>query len=146
MRASEGSLIFSMFALLMLMDLHGAKIETGWRPQSIMKSKRRGMVLPLKGQDVGNSWCKMQQFQQTIRRRGCELRKVTNNLCYGQCRSFYIPYSKNYFESCSFCTPISSEMRNVVLNCPFRSPPRRVVKQVKIITACSCRVCGQSYI
>lgn len=146
MQSSENFLFLSVFVLLTLMDSQGGKTDAGrMRPQSMIKSKR-DRVLPLTREDIGQPWCKMQPFQQTIRRRGCQARNVTNNLCYGQCRSFYVPYRKNFFESCSYCTPVSSKTEIVMLNCPDRSPPSRVVKRVKIVTACSCRVCGERYI
>jgi len=144
MRASESSLVFLML-LLTLENSQGGKTHTGWRPQRIKKLKA-GLQLPITAQDIGKPWCRMKAFPQTIRRRGCEARTITNNICYGQCRSFYIPLRKIEFESCSFCTPVSSETETVVLNCPNRSPPSRLVKKVKIITACSCRVCGKKYI
>lgn len=129
-----------MFALLALVDSQGNKSASGWSP-----SIGKGKEFPLTRHDLGQPWCRMKQFEQTIRRRGCEEKTILNNLCYGQCRSFYIPYGRKTFESCSSCTPVSSKINTVVLNCPQRNPPSRVVKKVKIITYCSCRVCGKTY-
>lgn len=129
-----------MFALLALVDSQGNKPASGWSP-----SIGKGKEFPLTRHDLGQPWCRMKQFEQTIRRRGCEEKTILNNLCYGQCRSFYIPYGRKTFESCSTCTPVSSKINTVVLNCPQRNPPSRVVKKVKIITYCSCRVCGKTY-
>ena len=144
MRAAESVLVFVMF-ILRFTDSQGGKSKAAFLPPSILKSKG-GLVLPFTGEDIGQPWCRIQSFKQTIRRRGCEPRTVMKNLCYGQCRSFYIPYRKINFESCSYCTPVASEMKNIVLNCPDRSPPSQVVKKVKIVTACSCHVCGTRYI
>ena len=144
MRASESLLIFVLF-ILKHTDSQGGKAEAASLSPSILYSKG-GSVLPITGEDIGQPWCRIQSFKQTIRRRGCEARTVMKNLCYGQCRSFYIPYRKINFETCSYCTPVSSEMKNIVLNCPDRSPPSQIVKKIKIVTACSCRVCGTRYI
>ena len=142
MRSSGSVLVFFMFILL-LMECRGGRSKAGWL--SIMKSKG-GTIIPVAGEDIRQPWCNMTSIQQTIRSRGCEAKAVMNNLCYGQCRSFYIPHRRKVFESCSYCTPVSFKMKTIILNCPNRSPAKRVLKNVKIITACSCRVCGNRYI
>ena len=143
MLASESGLFPATLLVLMLMMSEVIAAEAaGWQK---LKTSNGGTSVPLTGQDIGQPWCKMQPLQQTVRRRGCEAKTVSNNLCNGQCRSFYIPFRKRPFESCSFCTPINSTTINVVLNCPTRKK-KQVVKKVKIITECSCRVCGQRYI
>ena len=111
--------------------------------QSLLTSKG-ATFLPLT--DIGQPWCKMQSFNHTIRRRGCEEMTVVKRLCYGQCRSFYIPYRKTTFQSCSYCTPVAFTTKPVVLNCPFRSPPGQLVKSINVVTACRCRACEKKYL
>lgn len=145
MQASEsGPVSFTAFVTLMLMQLMASQVAITeaslW--QQMMESKG-GIQVPIT--DIGQPWCRMKPLTQRVRRRGCETETVINNMCYGQCRSFYIPVRRNFFESCSFCTPINSTTKSVVLNCPSRTK-KQIVKKVQIITACSCRVCGQKYI
>lgn len=144
MQASEsGQLRFATLVTVMLMASQATTTEaTGWQQ---MLASKGGTTLSLTGQDIEQPWCRMKPLPQKIRRRGCETTTVMNNLCYGQCRSFYVPHRKSSFESCSFCTPINSTTENVVLSCPSKTK-KQVVKKIKIITACSCRVCGQKYI
>lgn len=144
MQVSEsGPLSLAALVTLMLMASQAALTEAaGWQQ---MKASKGGITLPLTGEDIEQPWCRMNPFSQEVRRRGCETKTITNNMCYGQCRSFYIPVRKSSFESCSFCTPVNSTTESVVLKCPSRTKTQ-VVKKVQIITACSCRVCGQKYI
>lgn len=143
MRVSGSVLVFSMFILLLMECRAGGRFKARWL--SKMKSKG-GTIIPIAGEDIRQPWCNMTSIQQTIRSRGCETKTVINNLCYGQCRSFYIPHRRRVFESCSYCSPVSFKMKTIILNCPNTSPARPVLKNVKIITACSCRVCGKRYI
>ncbi|XP_020626763.1 gremlin-2-like [Orbicella faveolata] len=144
MQASEsGRLSFATLVTLMLMASQASTTKASGL-QQLLKSNA-GTELSLSGQDIEQPWCRMKPLPQKVRRRGCETATIMNNLCYGQCRSFYVPHRKGYFESCSFCTPINSTTENVVLSCPSKTK-KQVVKKVKIITACSCRVCGQKYI
>lgn len=146
MKSSESGVILSFFAVLVTLTLIASYTPlteaTAW-PQ-ILKSKG-GAALPLKGHDIEQPWCRMKPLPQTVRRRGCEAKTVINNMCYGQCRSFYVPLGKKSFEACAFCTPVNSTTVSVVLNCPSRTK-KQVVKKVQIISACSCRACGQKYI
>ena len=145
MQASEsGTLRFATLVTLMLMAASQASTTKASGLQQLLESNA-GTVVSLTGQDIEQPWCRMKPLPQKVRRRGCETATVMNNLCYGQCRSFYIPHRKSYFESCSFCTPTNSTTENVVLSCPSKTK-KQVVKKVKIITACGCRVCGQKYI
>ena len=145
MQASEsGTLRFATLVTLMLMAASQASTTKASSLQQLQESNA-GTVVSLTGQDIEQPWCRMKPLPQKVRRRGCETATVMNNLCYGQCRSFYIPHRKSYFESCSFCTPTNSTTENVVLSCPSKTK-KQVVKKVKIITACGCRMCGQKYI
>ena len=120
-------------------------VETAEAKRMGIKSSKSGHILPVTAHDLGRPWCTMKSFQQQLRVRGCKEQHITNNLCFGQCRSFFIPRRKNYFQSCSACTPVSAVVKKVALECPDRRT-KRVVKEVKIITSCECRVCGQLYI
>ena len=103
--------------------------------------------LPLKGGssvmslgrlNLKTDWCNPHPFNETVRHHGCTTVKVTNNMCYGQCNSFYIP--KRFF-SCSYCAPSRMESLNVRLECPGQNPDF-VIKKVKIVSECACKDCG----
>lgn len=150
MPASESGLLYATLVPLILIASQVTTLTeaTGLGSTGLkqLKPSKGGTPLPLIRTDIGQPWCRMRPFPQNVRRRDCETKTVMNNMCYGQCRSFYVPHRKSPFESCSFCTPVNSTTKNVVLNCPSRTKKKQVVKKVLIITACSCRVCGQKYI
>jgi len=146
MRATN--IIITFFAFLqMQFQSNGEKATTNLPPfQSFITANGGSKSLPLDLTNIGRPWCKMQSFNLTIRRRGCEPKTVTKNLCFGQCRSFYVPFRKKTFESCAYCTPVAFTVKSVLLNCPGRSQHDRMAKSIKVVTACSCRVCGTKYI
>ena len=109
----------------------------------LKSSSKSGIKLPLS--ERSKPWCETKSFRQKIRHRGCETKFITNKMCYGQCWSFFIPKRRTSFESCSFCTPVEMKVTTVVLNCPGKTPDR-VIKKIKVIGACKCRVCGRKYI
>lgn len=82
--------------------------------------------------------CKAHSFKQKIRHRGCNNVTVENNMCYGQCNSFYIPKE---FVSCSYCAPSRMEMYEIRLECPGQNPDF-VLKKVSIVKECACKDCG----
>lgn len=103
--------------------------------------------LPLKGGssvmslgrlNLKTDWCNVHPFNESVRHHGCTTVKVNNNMCYGQCNSFYIP--KKFF-SCSYCAPSKTESKNVRLECPGQNPAF-VIKKVQIVLECACRDCG----
>lgn len=116
---------------------------------SVETDLKRG--LPLKGGDVQISlgklnltkdWCIAHPFKDKIHHHGCETLEVENNMCYGQCNSFYIPPKK--FIYCSYCAPSRMETKNVRLECPGQNPSF-VIKKVKIVLECACKEeCGLS--
>lgn len=141
------NIIITFFAFLQMQpESNGEKATSDRPPQSFITANGGSKSLPLYLKDIGRPWCKMQSFNHTIRRRGCEPKIVTKNLCFGQCRSFYVPLRKKTFESCAYCTPVAFTMKSVTLNCTGRSQHKRMVKSIKVVTACSCRVCGSKYI
>lgn len=89
--------------------------------------------------DLKPDVCKPYHFKETVRHHGCNSVVLDNNMCYGQCNSFYIP--KRFF-SCSCCAPSQEETVNVRLECPGQNPAF-VVKKVLIVKECGCKDCGQ---
>ncbi|XP_078353141.1 uncharacterized protein LOC144637930 [Oculina patagonica] len=88
--------------------------------------------------NLKTDWCNAHPFEETIHHHGCNSVKVHNNMCYGQCNSFYIP--KRFF-SCSYCAPSRQETINVRLECPGQNPSF-VIKKVKLVLECACKDCG----
>lgn len=111
-----------------------------------LKSQGSGkLTIPLSITDLKPSICRMKEFRQKIRHRGCTPVFVANNMCYGQCLSIFIPKRRIDFKSCSYCTPVEKRIQKVTLRCPGQRPRKRV-KKIKIITRCQCRICGHDYI
>ncbi|XP_032241993.2 cerberus [Nematostella vectensis] len=98
------------------------------------------MSLKLKRNDLRGDWCKLRPVLQKLHHPGCNSSFIMNNMCYGQCMSFFIP---RHFTSCAFCTPVSKNVVSVHLKC---AGDLKVVKKVSIIQSCSCRPCGNQYI
>ncbi|XP_068677242.1 uncharacterized protein [Montipora foliosa] len=88
--------------------------------------------------DLKPDVCKAYQFKETIRHRGCNSVSIDNNMCYGQCNSFYIP---KRFVSRSYCAPSRMETYEVRLECPGQTPDH-VVKKVSVVKECACKDCG----
>ncbi|XP_033645148.1 gremlin-1-like [Asterias rubens] len=80
-------------------------------------------------------WCKTFSLKQKVEAPGCIGRTITNRFCYGQCNSFYIPWSDydDAFRSCSFCKPFRTTVFTVTLRCPGQTPniQRKKVEKVK---------------
>ncbi|XP_076313687.1 uncharacterized protein LOC143226524 [Tachypleus tridentatus] len=91
------------------------------------------------------SWCQTKPMVQQIREEGCISAEISNNFCYGQCNSFFIPKPGNdltddnsaAFRSCPFCKPRKVHWITVVLQCPTLTPPIRI-KQVMHVEKCRC--------
>lgn len=88
--------------------------------------------------DLKPDVCRAYSFKEKIRHRGCNNVTVENNMCYGQCNSFYIP---KRFVSCSYCAPSRMEMYEIRLECPGQNPDF-VLKKVSIVKECACKDCG----
>lgn len=95
-------------------------------------------VMSLGRLNLKTDWCNPHPFKETVRHHGCVTAEVENNMCYGQCNSFYIP---KRFSSCSYCAPSRQESMNVRLECPGQDPAF-VIKKVKIVLDCACKDCG----
>lgn len=89
--------------------------------------------------------CKTRPMQQEIKVKGCAPKTITNNFCYGQCNSFYIPELQGRgdgppsFLSCSFCRPRVIRHIIVQLRCMGRNGRARWKKRkVPYIKQCKC--------
>lgn len=82
--------------------------------------------------------CKPYPFKETVHHHGCNGKvEIANNMCYGQCNSFYIP---KRFVSCSYCAPTIVETVDVRLECAGQNPDF-VIKKVTIVKDCGCKIC-----
>ena len=88
--------------------------------------------------DLKTDMCKAYHFKETVRHHGCKSVNIDNNMCYGQCNSFYIP---KRFVSCSYCAPTRQEVVGVRLECPGQNPDF-VIKKVSVVKECGCKDCG----
>ncbi|XP_069117649.1 gremlin-2-like [Argopecten irradians] len=117
----------------------GATVNDVIRPT---RGKKNSFVIT-KRRHLKKEWCKTQHFTQIVREPGCLSRTITNNFCYGQCNSFFIPKSDRRdlkeaaFVSCGFCKPRAFSTIRITLMCPgkhYRLKRKRILK----IKKCRC--------
>ncbi|XP_022244474.1 uncharacterized protein LOC111086330 [Limulus polyphemus] len=119
------------------------------------ESSSAGTLFPLKSDSpsmivtttshLQKGWCQTKPMVQQIQEEGCISAEISNNFCYGQCNSFFIPKPGNdltddnsaAFRSCPFCKPRKVHWITVVLQCPTLTPPIRI-KQVMHVEKCRC--------
>ncbi|KAG8189079.1 hypothetical protein JTE90_028627 [Oedothorax gibbosus] len=108
-----------------------------------LKSDGPGHVIFRAG-EIKRDWCRTIPFKQSVTSGRCS-KTVDNNLCYGQCNSFFIPQSekgsnKVAFQSFSSCKPHRLRWVNVTLDCPSgRRTNQQKVVQKTILKVESCR-------
>lgn len=132
---------YSLFAVFLYMWC--AKIYARPRQSQLDKEGLEGTneeLFVMNRSQLKRGWCKTKQIKQMIRAEGCVPVEVTNNYCYGQCNSLYIPHYKTKepaFESCAACVPWRKTRRSVVLECPNLPKKHRKVRYV-YIKRCRC--------
>ncbi|XP_055942536.1 uncharacterized protein LOC129972425 [Argiope bruennichi] len=114
--------------------------SSGGRDRFLLKADGPGQVI-FGADEVKKDWCRTIPFNQTVTSGRCKPKVVRNNLCYGQCNSFFIPQSertsnKVAFQSCANCKPQRLRWVNVTLSCPGQNPPK---VQTTILKVESCR-------
>lgn len=134
-----------------------------YRGDKILKSSKSALFIAKK-ELLKQDWCKTEPFEQKIREEGCYSKKITNNFCYGQCNSFYIPktpkrrrrnhhnqkrdhrtrpqppqqpHNVESFRSCAYCKPKEYTFITVILKCPSLTPSYRR-KRIQIVKECRC--------
>ncbi|XP_023213322.1 gremlin-2-like [Centruroides sculpturatus] len=109
---------------------------------SLLKPHGNPIVI-MKAEKFRKDWCRTERVKHKISEQGCKSKIITNNFCYGQCNSFFIPRQirgrkdLNNFRSCSFCQPSSSRWISVILHCPQLVPPYRK-KRIYRVDKCHC--------
>lgn len=109
---------------------------------SLLKPHGNPVVI-MKADKFRKDWCRTEKVKHRISEQGCRSKIITNNFCYGQCNSFFIPRQirgrkdLNNFRSCSFCQPSSSRWMSVILHCPELVPPYRK-KRIYRVDKCRC--------
>lgn len=140
------SVLFYLMLLRKLANLQGEKaVSDQISTRRVMRNGDCQIHLPGTSLELDQHWCRMAKFTDTIKPPGCESRNVTNRICYGYCLSIFIPSICEGFVSCGSCMPGSFREKRIVFYCPYRSPRKRIVKKVKIITSCNCQVCGETF-
>lgn len=126
-----------------------------YRGDKILKSSKSALYIAKK-ELLKQDWCKTEPFEMKIREDGCYSKRITNNFCYGQCNSFYIPkmskrrrrehgkrtdknpkHQIDSFRSCAYCKPKEYTFTTVILKCPSLTPTYRR-KRVQIVKECRC--------
>ena len=105
------------------------------------------------GDSSSRQYCRHKFFKQIISHPGCTSKTIINKLCYGMCKSAYVPEvaddesrvrsaSKPSSKSspgtvCIQCQPMSSLWMSVVLDCP-NGKKQKVFKKVRKVRKCHC--------
>lgn len=83
--------------------------------------------------------CEQKKYVQIVTAPGCDVHKINNSYCQGQCRSGYISLSNyNYVSvkaSCSGCKATGIETRRIILNCQNNET---MELNVEIFKSCKC--------
>uniref|UniRef100_UPI00398F48C0 uncharacterized protein n=1 Tax=Pristiophorus japonicus TaxID=55135 RepID=UPI00398F48C0 len=111
--------------------------EEAWRR---VMEKGRGLaeeiVLPLTEHEATRSNCRTVPFVQNVSHPQCSTVTVQNQLCFGQCSSFFIPGAEQrLYRSCSRCFPSRRRKTVVLLECVGQLV---VSKDVTLVEECKC--------
>lgn len=85
-------------------------------------------------------FCRGKFIKQVISHPGCISKPIINKMCYGMCKSAYIPEVRNNKPKgtiCVQCQPASMLWMTVALQCP-KQPQKVVYKKVRKIRKCHC--------
>ena len=87
---------------------------------------------------IRDDFCKIQTFAQKIEVDGCHPKTIINNMCYGQCNSFYIPnHSMPPFRTCGNCEALKTQKLRITLVCPGRLDGLHTLHVDKVLS-CRC--------
>ena len=90
MRYNDTSILPSLAARFPNLDANTLANLQNFRGDKVLKSSKSALYIAKK-ELLQQDWCKTEPFEQKIREDGCYSKRITNNFCYGQCNSFYIP-------------------------------------------------------
>ena len=83
--------------------------------------------------------CEQKKYVQIVTAPACDVHKINNTYCQGQCRSGYISLSNyNYINvraTCSGCKATGIEIRRIILNCQNN---KTMELNVEIFKSCKC--------
>ena len=86
-------------------------------------------------------FCRGKFIKQVLSHPGCISKPIVNKMCYGMCKSAYVPEDSKDVKPrkalCVQCQPASMIWTTVVLNCPKRKE-RVIMKKVRKIRKCHC--------
>lgn len=152
MRYNDTSILPSLAARFPNLDANALADLQNYRGDKVLKSSKSALYIAKK-ELLKQDWCKTEPFEQKIREDGCYSKRITNNFCYGQCNSFYIPkmtkrrrrahggkrnkHQIDSFRSCAYCKPKEYTFTTVILKCPSLTPSYRR-KRVQIVKECRC--------
>lgn len=154
MSYNDTSILPSLAARFPNLDANTLADLQNFRGDKVLKSSKSALYIAKK-ELLKQDWCKTEPFEQKIREDGCYSKRITNNFCYGQCNSFYIPkmtkrrrrahgnkqkrnkHQIDSFRSCAYCKPKEYTLTTVILKCPSLTPSYRR-KRVQIVKECRC--------
>ncbi|XP_018496034.1 uncharacterized protein LOC100902224 [Galendromus occidentalis] len=96
---------------------------------------------------IRDDFCKIQTFAQKIEVEGCHPKTIVNNMCYGQCNSFYIPnHGLPPFRTCGNCEASKTQKLRITLVCPGRLDGLHAVYVDKVLSCrCTSRAAGAHF-
>ena len=95
-------------------------------------------VVSMPRMDLHQTSCKMKEFNETIKRKGCQPQTVTNNFCFGVCHSFYVPNDRKVIKVQDACTPSHTIEQHITLVCRKKRKPGMRRKRVTVTKILSC--------
>ena len=118
---------FIVVAMVTLLDVEAAPF-----PKPV-KNNISEVALKLLGMLDGP--CQMYDYQDTVKRPGCEPVQIVNKFCGGKCISRYYPG----FAYCTSCMPRRIVRKKVFFKCP--SDPVKKIRHRKInfVQDCECK-------
>ena len=109
------------------------KTEKGLKHKlTLATNSKTDIIPPAKWKD---NMCGVFYYNQTVKLRKCKPVTLQRGMCYGRCRSIFIPHD---FHSSKGCRP-QFETKMVTLNCIKSKVRYEKIKTYKKITACSCQ-------
>ena len=99
-------------------------------------------VVSMPRMDLHQTSCKMKEFNETIKRKGCQPQTVTNNFCFGVCHSFYVPNDRKVIKVQDVCVPTNTVKQHITLICRRKNKRKSGMRRKKVkvtkVVGCGC--------
>ena len=109
------------------------KTEKGLKHKLTLATNSKGDIIP--PAKWKENMCSAFYYNQTVKLRKCKAVTLERGMCYGRCRSIFIPHD---FHSSKGCRP-QFETKMVTLDCIKNKVRYEKIKTYKKITSCACQ-------